>query len=111
MSSPTLTLTTEPHGDTVIVHLHGKLVAGCGDCLYPPVTALFAAHHRIILDLKDLTHMDSMGIGQLLRLYASAKTHHRTLELKNLGNRIRELMIMTNLLPVFSIVGEHNLKM
>ncbi len=106
-----LILILENCGQTAVVHCRGKLVAGVGDHLFQTVSELFADHRRIILDLHELTHMDSMGLGSLLRLYVTAKTHHRQLELKNLGNRVRELLIMTNLLPVFSIVGEHNIKM
>jgi len=108
---PVLVLTIEEHSNGVIVHCRGKLVAGHTDLLQKPVIELIPTHKRIILDLCELTHMDSMGIGALLRLYVHAKTHHSTIEARNLGERIRELMIMTNLLPVFTAVGEHNMRM
>ncbi len=111
MSDTPLTVTIEEHGTTTIVHCRGKLVSGHTGLLSHPVDALIPTHKHIILDLANLTHMDSMGLGALVRLYVSAKTHHCTLELRNLGNRIRELMIMTNLLPVFSVVGEQGLRM
>ena len=31
-------------------------------------------HKRIVLDFTDLTHMDSSGIGTLVRLYVHAKS-------------------------------------
>jgi len=108
---PALTLTIEEHGTCVVVHCNGRLVIATTDLLYKPVSALVATHKRIILDLKDLTHMDSMGLGTLLRLYLGAKTKGCTIELRNLGNRIRQLMIMTNLLPVFTVVGEQGVRM
>ena len=108
---PALTLTTEDHGDVVIVHCRGKLTLGVTELLYSPVAQLVPNHHRIILDLHELTHMDSMGIGTLLRLYVHGKSHGSTIELRNLGNRVRELMIMANLLPVFTAVGEQNIRM
>ncbi|SNT21659.1 anti-sigma B factor antagonist/stage II sporulation protein AA (anti-sigma F factor antagonist) [Granulicella rosea] len=111
MSDSPLTLTLEEHGATTIIHCKGKLVYGHTAPLSGMVDALIPTHKHIILDLAELTHMDSMGLGALVRLYVSARTHHCRLELRNLGERIRELMIMTNLLPVFSIVGESGLKM
>jgi anti-anti-sigma regulatory factor len=48
-----------------------------------------------------------MGLGTLVRLYASTKSRGITLELIHLGKRVRELLSLTNLLSVFAIVGEH----
>ncbi len=93
-----------------VVHCHGKLVLGFTDLLYRPLAELVPTHKRIILDLAELTHMDSMGIGTLLRLYVHGKTHGCAIELRNLGNRIKELMIMANLLPVFTTIGENNIR-
>jgi anti-anti-sigma factor len=108
---PTLTLTTEDQGDVAIVHCRGKLTLGVTDLLYTPVAQLVPKHRRIVLDLAELTHMDSMGIGILLRLYVHGNTHGCTIELRHLTNRIKELMIMANLLPVFTTVGEQNIRM
>jgi anti-anti-sigma factor len=104
---PALVLTLEEHSNAIIVHCKGKLVAGHTALLHDPVAALIPHHKRIILDLRELTHMDSMGIGAMLRLYVHAKTHHSSIECRNLGERIKELMIMTNLMPVFTAMGEH----
>ncbi len=103
----TLTVTTEVHNNAVIVHCHGKLVYGVGDLLYKPVTELMDHHKRIILDFEHLSHMDSMGLGVLVRLYVASKGKHATIELRNLGKKINELLIMANLMPVFTSVGEH----
>ncbi len=110
-TAPALTLTTEDHGEVAVVHCRGKLALGVTDLLYTPVAQMVPNHRRIILDLHELTHMDSMGIGILLRLYVHGKTHGCTIELRNLTNRIKELMIMANLLPVFTAVGEQNIRM
>jgi len=110
-ATPALTLTVETKGDAALVLCQGKLVYGAGDLLYVPVSALMADHKRIILDLAGLTHMDSLGLGTLVRLYVHAKTKGATIELRNLGKKVNELLIMTNLLPVFSSVGETRLWM
>ena len=102
-----LTITVEHKTNAVIVLCEGRLLAECTDLLYAPVAELMADHKRIILDLANLNQMDSMGLGVLVRLYVSAKGKGCTLELRNLGKKVRELLIMTNLLPVFSTVGEH----
>jgi len=55
--------------------------------------------------------MDSMGLGALVRIYVSSKTHGTNLELRNLGQKIRDLLILTNLLPAFTITGERDIRM
>lgn len=101
-----LTFDIERKGKTAIVHCHGKLIAGVSNRLYSCVSQLVPEHERIILDLTDLNHVDSMGLGTLVRLYIHAKSGGSRLELINLGARVRQLLGMTNLLSVFSVIGE-----
>jgi len=110
-TAPLLTLDIERKGNMALVHCHGKLVAGVGDILYIGIHQLMPDHKRIVLDLTDVAYVDSMGLGTLVRLYVSAKSAGCTLELINLGKRIRELLGMTNLLSVFTIIGEQGIKM
>jgi len=104
-------LEIEDRGTTAIVHCHGKLTAGHTDLLFLPVSDLLPTHQRVILELTHLTHMDSMGLGALARIYVSAKNRGTNLELRNLGQKIRDLLILTNLLPAFTITGERNIRM
>jgi anti-anti-sigma factor len=108
---PPFTLEIEDRGNTAVVRCRGKLLAGFTDLLYVPVSQLLPTHQRLILDLSDLTHMDSMGLGALVRIYVSARAKGCSLELRNLGKKVRELLIMTNLLPAFTIIGEHDIRM
>lgn len=105
-----LTLDIERDGNTAIVRCRGRLVAGVNDFLYLEVSQLIPDHKRIVLDLTDLTHMDSMGVGALIRLYVSCKSAKCDLELINLGKRIRQLLGITNLLSVFTVIGENGVK-
>jgi anti-anti-sigma factor len=111
VTPPPFTLEIEDHGSTAVVRCHGKLLAGVTDLLYVPVSQLLPTHKRITLDLSDLTHMDSMGLGALVRLYVSSRTKGCELELRHIGKKVRELLIMTNLLPSFTIIGEHDIRM
>ena len=104
-----LTFEIERKGSVAIVRCHGKLVAGVSDLLYTNVSRLIPDSKRIVLDLTDLAHMDSMGLGTLVRLYVSAKSGGCSLELINLGKRIRQLLGMTNLLSVFTTIGERGI--
>lgn len=108
---PPFTLEIEDHGSTAVVHCHGKLLAGVTDLLYDPVSQILPTHQRLILDLSDLSHMDSMGLGTLVRIYVAAPRRGCSLELLNLGKRVRDLLIMTHLLSSFTIIEEHDIKL
>jgi anti-sigma B factor antagonist len=101
-----LTLEVELNGDVATVKCHGKLVMGVCDVLASKVKALIPKTKRIVLDLTDLTHMDSIGLGTLIRLYVSAKAGGSCVVLVNVGPRIRQLLGITNLLSVLTDMCE-----
>jgi anti-sigma B factor antagonist len=106
-----LTLEINRTGDHATVLCHGFLVLGLSDILVSNVRPLIPETKRIVLDLSNLKHMDSMGLGTLVWLYTSARTAGCELVLLNIGKRIRELLGLTNLLSVFTIIGEHGVKL
>lgn len=105
-----LSVDVERDGDTAIVRCGGKLVAGVCDFLHSEVSRVIPEAKRIVLDLTDVTYMDSMGLSTLVRLYVSTKAAGCSLELINVGKRIRELLGITHLLSVFTICGEHTIR-
>jgi len=108
---PVLTIDTKrcTH-NTVSVYCHGRLVAGSTDILTTGVRQLLPDTRRVILDLTDLKHTDSMGLGTLVRLYVSAKSAGSSLELVNLSKQIQHLLGLTNMLSVFTVIGENGIK-
>jgi len=97
--------------DGAIVRCRGKLVAGVGGALYAEVRPLIPDAQRIVLDLTDLAVMDSMGLGTVVRCWVAAKSAGCSLELINVGPRIRQILSVTNMLSVFTVVGEHSIRM
>ena len=106
-----LKVAVERYVNAVVVRCSGRLVAGVNDGLYADVKQLIPDSKRIVLDMAELTHMDSSGIGTLVRLYVSAKSAGCSLELKNVGKSIRHLLGVTHLLSVLQIIGENNVKL
>lgn len=107
-TAPVFSLDIERCVDHATVLCHGKLVAGVSDVLYREVSKLLPGTKRIVLDLTNLTKMDSMGLGSVVRLYVSCKSAGAELQLVNLGPRIRQLLGMTHLLSAFTVIGENN---
>jgi anti-sigma B factor antagonist len=100
----------ERSAEAAVVRCHGDLVAGVTDVLYREVRQLIPDSKRIVLDLKELTYVDSSGLGTLVRLYVSAKTAKCDLELTNVSGRIRQILGITNLLSVLQVIGENNIR-
>ena len=70
----TLSLEIAAASDPAMVTCSGRLVLGACGRLHSAVSPLFRTRKRVILDLTNLTHMDSMGLGTIVRLYVSAKS-------------------------------------
>jgi anti-anti-sigma factor len=95
----------------IVVHCSGRLVSGVDQRLNVEVSPLLTGPKRIILDFEHLTHMDSSGLGALVRLYVHTKSAGCSLEVVNMGKSIRYLLGITHLLSVLESVGEHHIKM
>ena len=105
-----LTVHIERSPDATFVRCHGELVAGVTDILYREVRPLIPDTKRITLDFKELTYLDSMGIGTVIRLYVSAKSAGCSLELANIAARVRQILGITNLISVLTVIGENNIR-
>ncbi len=106
-----LMLRTFQRDDATIVSCSGRLTLDYTDLLKAEVKKHIPRAKRIVLDLTEVTYMDSSGLGTLIGLYVSCKTAHCSLELINLSKRVRELLGLTNVLSVFQKCGEHMINM
>jgi anti-sigma B factor antagonist len=104
-----LTFEIEREGETAVVKCHGRLVAGTTEELYVEVKVLLAREKTLVVDLADLTYVDSSGLGTLVRLQASARKQGCEFKLLHLGKQLRNLLKLTNLLSVFSQVEDHGI--
>jgi anti-anti-sigma factor len=108
---PPLSLRTFVEGDATIVQCTGKLTAGLTGILRDEVKRLIPESKKIVLDLTDLTQMDSMGLGTIVGLYVSAKASGTTLILINLSQRVRDLFRITNVWSILEVYGDNIMRM
>jgi anti-anti-sigma factor len=100
-----------PSSNLVVVRCFGKLVwGGPEDVLYRTVKEIIPTTPRVVLDLAELKHTDSMGLGTLVRLYVHGKSVGCRVELMHLNKQIRNLLGLTGLFQVFAVVGENGVK-
>ncbi len=108
-SEKVLTFEIERDGDTAVVKCHGRLVAGTTQELYEEVKQLLPQAKVVVVDLEELTYVDSAGLGSLVRLHTSARRLGCEFKLLHLGKQLRNLLKLTNLLSVFSQAEDHGI--
>ena len=89
--------------DVVIVDLKGKLTAGLGDqILRETVQALLAeGWKKIVLNLSEVTTLDSAGLGELVAGLRLSKASGAGLKLLNASERVHSTIYIARLLPIF----------
>jgi anti-sigma B factor antagonist len=103
------TFEIERNGESAVVKCHGRLVLGCCDDFYPAMKALLPETKDLLIDLADLSYVDSMGLGTLVRVYVSARQSGCRVTLEHLGKQVRNVLSITNLLSVFAHAEDHNI--
>jgi anti-anti-sigma factor len=97
--------------DVTAVRCSGRLMVESGNILRTEVQKLIKPGARIVLDLTNVTHCDSMGLGAVISLYVSSKSAGCRLELINLGQKVRQLFSMTNLMSLFEPATDRSCRM
>jgi anti-anti-sigma factor len=96
---------TRRAGEVVILDLKGKLTAGLGDqILRESIDELLAeGWKRILLNLSEVSFLDSAGLGELVAGLKTCKRFGAEMKLLNVGDRVQSTLYMSRLLPVFEI--------
>ena len=85
------------------IKCHGELVSNTAAEIKELVRPLILLGSRIVIDLGDVKHLDSAGLGALVGLKASAiKQGSCILELANMTPGVLELLRITHLTQMFS---------
>jgi len=80
-----------------IVHCTGRITSDTVQLLKTAVKPLFSASNIVVLDLTNVSYLDSSGLGAIVGLYVSAKAAHSQLKLVNMNQRLKELFSITRL--------------
>jgi anti-sigma B factor antagonist len=104
-----LKLDVEENASETIVHCTGKINADNSEAFQTYVRGLIPASRghvdaitvRIVLDLSNVTHVDSTGLGALLGTWTAAQRKGCDLEIANLNPHVGKLVEVTKLDTVF----------
>ena len=90
-------------GDVMVIELSGPITLGAGDLKVRFMVKEMVAKgcRKIVVDLGDVPHIDSTGIGELVAAFTSAKGQGAKLVLANLTKRIKDLLDIAQLSAVF----------
>jgi anti-sigma B factor antagonist len=89
--------------DATILDMSGRISLGdaLADLRDSIREALAGDQKNILLNLAEVSHIDSSGLGQLIGSYATVNSRGGQMKLLNLQKRVNDLMQVTKLLTVF----------
>ncbi len=94
------------HG-VMIVDCSGRLVFGEESAsLRDKVKKLLAQSPKLVLNLHDVSQVDSGGLGTLVSLFTSARNAGGTLKLASLNQRVGDLLQITKLVTIFEVFDD-----
>src|ERR1700693_2993067 len=98
-----LKITNREVDGVAVLALDGRIVLGEEtSALREKVKSLLGeGKKQLVLDLRNVTMIDSSGLGALVAAHSSAKSAGASLRLCNLGSRTNELLQITKLVTVF----------
>ena len=88
-----------------VVALDGRIVLGEeSNALREKVKGLIAeGKKKVVLNMANVTFIDSAGLGTLVAAHHSAKSQGAALKLAHLGSKFQEVLQITKLLTVFDV--------
>ena len=100
-----LSTTTRQAGFVTIVDISGRIVLGQETAsLRSLVTDLLSkGHNRILFNFADVDYIDSSGIGCLVGVFTSVRSHKGELKLLNPTKNVQDVMQKTKLYTVLDI--------
>ena len=98
-------LNTRQVGDVSVIDVSGRITLGEGsstlrDALRELVTK---GQKKILLNLGEVSYIDSSGIGELVSGFTSVTNSGGQLKLLNLTKRVKDLLQITKLYTVFDV--------
>jgi len=91
-----------------IVDLCGPITLGGGGAMLRDTVQelLGEGHRKIMLNLRRVTHIDSSGIGEMVRALTATRSKGGEFKLVNISQPVSEILKITHLTTIFDIVAD-----
>jgi anti-sigma B factor antagonist len=98
-------MTTRQVGDVTVVDAAGRITLGDGATTFRDTVRDLAAagHKKMLLNLADVSYIDSSGIGEMVSAFTTVTNQGGQLKLLNLTKRVKDLLQITKLYTVFEV--------
>ena len=105
-----LSMKTRKVDNVVVLDLSGKLTIGepvmqVRESLRSHVNS---GERKFVLNLKDVSYIDSSGLGELVSSYTTIRNKGGDIKLLHLTTKTKDLLQMTKLLTVFDTYDDEN---
>ena len=100
-----MSLVTRELDDAVVLHPSGRITAGHGGSLVREVvqTAIDRRCHAVVIDLHDVSALDSGGIGELVAAHLRLQSLGGRLVLTGLSPKVTKVLLSMSLTDLFEI--------
>jgi anti-sigma B factor antagonist len=101
----TMKASTRQVDGVTIIDLSGRITLGEGSVVLRDTirNSIGQGVKKILLNLGDVTYIDSSGIGELVSAYTSVRNQGGELKLLNLTKKVHDLLQITKLYTVFDV--------
>ena len=100
-----LKMTNREVEGVAVVALDGRIVLGEeSNALREKMKSMIAeGKKKIVLNMGNITFIDSAGLGTLVAAHHSAKSQGASLKLAHLGTKFQEVLQITKLMTIFDV--------
>lgn len=98
-------ITTRQAGDVTVLVMKGKITIGVGEVQLREAVrqALDAGVGKLVLNLCDVSAIDSSGVGELVSAYTTASNRGCRLKLCEMPPKITDVLTITQLITIFDV--------
>jgi anti-sigma B factor antagonist len=91
----------------MVVDCSGRLVFGEESAsLREMVRRLLAESPTVVMNLREVNHIDSGGLGTLVSLFTTARAAGGAIKLASLSQRVGDLLQVTKLFMIFEVFDD-----
>ena len=101
-------LATRQVGDVPVIDAAGRITLGEGASAFRDLIRDLAnkGGQKILLNLSEVSYIDSSGIGELVSGFTTITNHGGVLKLIGLSKRVKDLLQITKLYTVFEVFDD-----
>jgi anti-sigma B factor antagonist len=95
-------------GNVSVIDLKGRITLGEGNVIIREMITELTAQGKkqVVLNLLEVDHIDSAGIGELVRTHSTLRRQGGQLKLANLSPKVTDVLKMTSLNSIFDIQAD-----